>query len=87
MVSPTNTLHVTGLAKGQATRFARRAKSLGMTPERYLKHLVEEDLAISRAAKSTTFDALMGPGRQVDEEELDRLVEAAKSKHHASRKR
>lgn len=83
-----STLKVRGLAKRQVAEVAMRASRLGMTPERYLRHLVEEDLAISREAKTTTFDALMGPSREVDEQELDRLVEASKTKHHrrASRK-
>jgi hypothetical protein len=70
------------LAKRQVAKIARRAGRLGMTPERYLKHLLEEDLAISRQAKATTFAELMGPGRDVNELELDRLVEAAKIKYH-----
>jgi hypothetical protein len=61
---------------------AQRAGKLGMTPERYVKYLVEEDLAISPEAKTTTFDELMGLGRKVDEREIDRLVEAAKTKYH-----
>ncbi len=82
MASPSSTLQVKGLAKRQVAKIARRAGRLGMTPERYLKHLLEEDLAISRQAKATTFAELMGPGRDVNELELDRLVEAAKIKYH-----
>ena len=89
MHAQSGTLRLRGLAKRQVAQVAQRASRLGMTPERYLKHLVEEDLAISREAKTHTFDELMGPDRQVDEQELDRLVEAAKVKHHRrhSRKR
>jgi ABC-type uncharacterized transport system ATPase subunit len=82
MPPETSTLQVKGLAKRQIAQIVRRASRLGLTPERYLKHLVEEDLAISREAKTTTFGQLMGAGRQVDEREIDRLVEAAKTKHH-----
>jgi hypothetical protein len=64
---------------------AERANLLGMTPERYLKHLVEEDLAISQEAKTTTFDELMGLGGKVDEAEIDRLVEAAKARRRRHR--
>lgn len=82
-------MQLKGLGKQRIAEVARCAKHLGMTPEDYLKHLLEEDLAISRAARTTTLAELMGPGREVDEQELDRLVEAAKAKHHrrASRKR
>jgi hypothetical protein len=82
MPPPSGTLQVKGLAKRQLAQVTARARQLGMTPERYLKHLLEEDLATSQEAKTTTFDALMAPGRAVDEEEVDRLVEAAKVKYY-----
>ena len=37
---------------------------------------------ISRKARTTTFEKLLGNGREVDEEELDRLVEQARNEHH-----
>ena len=58
----------------------QRAKRLGMTPQRYLRHLVEEDLAISERAKTSSFEQLLGPGRPVDEAEIDRLVENARTR-------
>jgi len=82
MPPASGTLQLKGLARRQVVEVERRASRLGMTAEGYLKHLIEEDLAISREAKTTTFTELMGSGREVDEEELDRLVEAAKAKHH-----
>ena len=82
MASISGILHLKGLGKRQIAEVAARASRLGMTPEKYLKHLVEEDLAISHEAKTTTFAELKGPERQADEEEIDRLVEAAKTKHH-----
>jgi hypothetical protein len=38
-------LHVRGLGKQKMAAVVERAKRLGMTPQRYLKHLVEEDLS------------------------------------------
>jgi hypothetical protein len=64
-----------------------RAKRLGMTPQRYLKHLVEEDLAVSARAKSTRFEQLLGPGQAVDEAEIDKLVEGAKTRYHQRKSR
>jgi hypothetical protein len=61
---------------------AQNARRLGMTSEQYVKQLVEDDLAISRKARTTTFEQLLGPGRDVDEAELDRLVEAARNRHY-----
>ncbi len=59
-----------------------RAKRLGMTPEGYVKQLVEEDLAIAQEARTKTFAEILGPGTEVDEAEVDRLVELAKTQHH-----
>lgn len=53
-----------------------------MTPQRYVRQLIEDDLALDRKARSTTFAELIGPGREVDEQELDRLVDAARTRHH-----
>lgn len=73
---------VRGLAKRKAAKLVARAKRLGMTPEAYLKHLLEEDLAVSDRAKAQSFEQLLGPGREVDEAEVDRLVEEGKVAHH-----
>jgi hypothetical protein len=59
-----------------------RAKRLGMTPQRYLSHLVEEDLAVSERAKTSSFEGLLGPGHPADEAEIDRLVENARTRYH-----
>lgn len=75
-------LQVPGLGKQKLAAVVERAKSLGMTPQRYLKHLVEEDLAVSERAKSTSFETLLAPGQELDEAEIDRLVERAKVDYH-----
>ena len=71
-----------GLGKQKTEKLMARAKRLGMTPRRYLKHLIEEDLAISERAKNTSFEEMLGPSRRVDEAEVDRLVEEAKAARH-----
>ena len=81
-MSTTAVLHVRRLGKRQMAALAKKAKSLGMTPERYVQLLIQEDLALDRKARTTTFAALMGTGRQVDEAELDRLVDEARTRHH-----
>ncbi len=78
---------VKGLRKKQVAAIRERAKRLGMTPQRYLKHLVEEDLAVSERAKTSTFEELLGPGNAADEEEIDRLVEEAKTRYHGRKAR
>lgn len=75
-------LHLKGLGRQKMRALAEKAQRLGMTPERYLKQLVEEDLAIVREARAKSFEQILGPGRQVDEDELDRLVEQARNEHH-----
>lgn len=89
MTTATASLEVKGLGKHKMAELTSKAKRLGMTPERYVRALVEEDLALDRQAKSTTFAKLMGSGREVDETELDQLVEQARTRHHQrmSRKR
>jgi ABC-type uncharacterized transport system ATPase subunit len=83
-----STIQVKGLPKRKMAELAQRANRLGMTPDRYLKHLIEEDLAISQEARTKTFAELITPSSDVDEREIDELVEAAKTKYRrrASRK-
>jgi hypothetical protein len=87
MATIQSSLHIKGLGKQKMSAVIERAKSLGMTPERYLRHLVDEDLAVSRRAKSTTFEELLGPGERADEDEIDRLVEEARTRHYQSKAR
>lgn len=75
------TLQVRGLGKQKMAELASKARRLGLTPQEYVKRLVEEDLAIDRAARTTTLADIVGPGRQIDEDELDRLVDKARTRH------
>ena len=76
------TLELKGLAPGKFQALEREAKKLGITPERYVKNLVEERLEIARDAREKTFAEISGPGTDVDDAELDKLVEAARDRHH-----
>ena len=82
MSATTDKLQVPRLAKNKMAELETKAKSLGMTPQRYVRLLIEQDLNLDRKARTTTFDELMGPGREVDEQELDQLVDEAKARHH-----
>jgi hypothetical protein len=73
------------LGKRKLAELTSRARSLGLTPEGYVRLLIEEDLALEQKARTTTFAKLMGPGRDVDEAELDRLVDGARTRHHQRR--
>ena len=81
-MSTTGTLQVPRLGKQKMAELATKAESLGLTPERYVRLLIEEDLALDRKARTTTFAELMGPGHDVDDAELDRLVDEARTRHH-----
>jgi ABC-type uncharacterized transport system ATPase subunit len=80
-------LQIRGLGKQKMAAVRERAKRLGMTPQRYLRHLVEEDLAISERAKKSSFAQLLGPGQEADEGEIDQLVEAARNEYYHSKRR
>jgi len=60
----------------------RRARNLGLTPEEYLRQLIEEDLAVSAKAGVTSLEDVAAPFREafagVAGEELDQRVKAAR---------
>ena len=85
MTAAPHTIQLRGLGQRKMGELSRKAKRLGMTPEKYLKRLVEEDLAISHEARTKTFAQIMGGSRNLgeeEEEEIDRLVERAKTQYH-----
>src|SRR5205823_443308 len=83
MANGTASLRVTGLGKQKMAALTRKARRMGLTPQNYLKHLVEQDLALDRKAQTISLSRLMGPGREIDENELDRLVDQARDRHHS----
>jgi len=64
-----------------------KARQMGMTPQRYVRQLIEEDLALDRKAKTMSFAQIMGPGRDVDEALLEKVVDAARTRHHSRTRR
>lgn len=83
----TTTLHTGKLPAGQLSAAKRRAQDLGLTPAEYLQQLIEDDLAVSAKAKSTSLEELAAPFREalagVSEEELDRRVKAARARRRS----
>jgi len=84
---PTSTvekLEISGLGKRKLTALAAKAKRLGLTPARYVRQLVEDDLAIESDARSTTLAQIMAPVRKEFREsgttggQLDKIVNAAR---------
>lgn len=82
---PTTTPLQPRLGKQKLAQLTRKAQSLGLSPQRYVELLIEQDLELDRKAQTTTFAELMGPGREVDDLELDRLVDQARTRHHRRR--
>jgi len=87
----TLTFHLDNLPRTRVNAIKRRAKELGVTQDRYIKKLIEDDLAQERRARTMTFDEIAAPFRKafdgVSDDELDRLVDAARTHHHQRTKR
>ncbi|HZZ41993.1 MAG TPA: hypothetical protein VFE58_03585 [Tepidisphaeraceae bacterium] len=69
------------LGRKQLAELTSKAKSVGMTPQQYVRLLIEQDLELEHKARTTTLAELVGPGREVDEQELDQLVDRARERH------
>lgn len=82
-MAATTNLQTGKLPVRQASAVKRRARVLGLTPQKYLQQLIEDDLAVSAKARSTSLDELAAPFQQafagVSEQELDRRVKAARA--------
>ena len=83
---PTSTMKFPRLAKPKLAALRRRAKRDGLTPEQYVKRLIEDDLE-TEAETHSTFDEVSKPFRQalkgMSEEELDALVDKARGPKHS----
>jgi hypothetical protein len=70
-----------------------KANHLGIAPEDYAKHLIEDGLALERKAEKSSFAKIMRPVRRaagkVSDEEIVALVEIARrtSPRAASRRK
>jgi nucleoside-specific outer membrane channel protein Tsx len=80
-------LEVKGLPREAMAELTSKANRLGITPEQYVRELVQEDLALDKKARTTTLSQLMGPGRDVDEVELDKVVNEVRKRYHGERRR
>jgi hypothetical protein len=76
------TIQLRGLRVKEMTALTQKAKRLGMTPERYLRQLVQEDLALDRKVQTTSLAEIMGSSGPIDEAELDRIVDVARTRYH-----
>jgi hypothetical protein len=71
------------------TELVEQAKRKGIPPADYAKRLIEDGLALEREAEEQSFAQIMGPVREaagaVDEAEIVRLVDGARTEYHAGR--
>ena len=88
MAEATATLRVSGLGKGKLAALRKQAKTLGLSTEGYAKQLIEEGVSLEQLARTKTFDELFAPVQArfresgMTEDELDKLVDAARTRHH-----
>ena len=83
-----SSIQVSGLGKAKMQALRSQAKAAGVTTEVYAKRLIEEAISLEQQARTRTFDELYAPAQErfrrsgMDEEDLDKLVDAARPRHH-----
>jgi len=83
----TTTIQISGLDKQKVATLREQAKTLGMSAEVYARHLIEEGMTLELQARTKTFDELFDPAQarfrksRMSEQDLDQLVNAARSRH------
>ena len=93
MASAGITIQVSGLGKQQVAALRKQAKTLGLSTETYVKRLIEDGLTLEHRARSESFEELTAPLRSefrksgMSGEELDRLVDAARTRQQQRRRR
>ena len=87
-----SSFRVTGLRKHEVVQVKAQAKQRGVTPEEYLREIIQDRLAIAREAKTKTFAQLAVPMRRnfersgMTEADLDALVDRARTRYHRRKK-
>jgi hypothetical protein len=93
MSNTASTLEVSGLAKTQLAKLRQIAKRAGLSPESLAKELIEDGLDLRERARANSFDELLAPLRSefrksgMTEAELDKVVDAARTRHHKRSKK
>src|SRR5258706_2502777 len=91
MPTTTSQLDVLKLPKRKLSMLLREAKREGISPEQYVRDLVEERLAIAQRARTRSLFELSRPIREalghLSETEIDAFVDRARGPRHPSTKR
>lgn len=89
----TKTLTIKGLGRRRLSQLAKFAKAQGVSNGQYAKMIIEDALEVEHEARSRTLDEILKPVRDefrrthATEEELDALVDAARTDHHQRTRR
>ena len=82
----TMTVHLNDLPKTRVTAIKRRAKELGVSPSTYVRKLIDDAIEYDDIVRHSTIAELSAPLGEalagVPEEELDRRVDAARTRHY-----
>jgi predicted DNA-binding protein len=87
MSAISTTLKVPGLSKRKLAKLAAFAKSLGMTPQDYVREVIEDRLEWEELSRSMSTDQILAPFRKglqrINDADFDRLVDEARTEHYS----
>jgi hypothetical protein len=77
--------HIPGLARPKLAALRKKARKLGLSPEAYVRRLIDDDLELDHLAITRSMTELTTPFREAfkhtSEAEIGSLVEAARKRH------
>src|SRR5690349_5197512 len=88
-VMSTTSIQISGLRRQTIASLKSQAKAQGLSVEGYVREIIEAEMSISEMARHKTIDEVFAPGQQqfresgMSDEELDRLVDAARHDQQA----
>ena len=81
MPSTVMELRISDLPKRQASALKRKAQRMGLSPDEYVKQLIEDDLALDHKAQTTPLAELAAPFRKAlagaSDDEIAKIVAKA----------
>ena len=82
------TIQVSGLGRSELAALRKQAKTLGLSAEGYATQLIKDGMSLEHLARTKSFDELFAPVQArfreiaMTEDDLDKLVDAARTRHH-----